>query len=90
VVVAETKLLFQSIPIALYTSYGYGVKDRTGDQRGGEWEPQIRFEKPERKSPDYTRHTSNNEYLYRVAQNGYRHKEYSLSEIQNSLTEAEQ
>jgi len=38
------------------------LKDQIGDQRGGEWEPQIRFEKTEEKSPDYTQRTSDEEY----------------------------
>jgi len=31
------------------------------------------FEKPERNDPYFTQHTSNSEYQYRIAQDGYRH-----------------
>jgi len=51
------------------------IKGEGPDRRpeGGEWEPQIRFEKTEEKSPDYTQRTSDEEYQYRIAQNGYQH-----------------
>ena len=39
---------------------------------GGEWEPKIRFENRE-KDPDCTQRTSDDEYQYRIVQNGYRH-----------------
>ena len=55
------------------TKLWYQLKDQIGEQRGGEWEPQIRFEKTEEKSPDYTQRTSDEEYQYCIAQNGYQH-----------------
>jgi len=48
------------------------LKDRTGDQRGWMGASNL-IRKQREKGPDCTQRTSDDEYQYRIAQNGYRH-----------------
>ena len=67
------------------TKLWYQLKDQIGDQsgvneslkfeatRGGWMGASNSIWKTEEKIPDYTQRTSDEEYLYRIAQNDYRH-----------------
>ena len=46
------------VPNVVLTDRKFFLRDRTGDQRGGEWEPQIRFTKSKGLCPNNTRRTS--------------------------------